>query len=185
MAIFLTSDTHFGHNRSFIYEKRGFNDIYSHDQNIIHNWNSVVKPNDEVYHLGDVMLGSNEYGIERLKQLNGKIYIIRGNHDTNPRIELYKDCDNVIDVYDALYLRWKKYHFYLTHYPCFTGSLEKDSLKGMTCNFFGHTHQKEKFYQDIPFMYSVGVDSNNCTPINIEDAVKFMEDKIKECKQFL
>ena len=185
MSIFITSDTHFGHDREFIFQPRGFRDIYSHDQNIIHNWNSVVGKNDTVYHLGDVMLGDNIHGLECLKQLNGQIHIIRGNHDTNPRLALYKECDNVVEVRDAAYLKYGKYHFFLTHYPCNSGSLEKDCLKGMTCNFFGHTHQQTNFYRDIPYMYHVGVDSHNCTPVNIDDAINYMKVKIEECKNFL
>ena len=59
----------------------------------------------------------------------------------------------------------------MTHYPCFCGSLHHESLKKTTCNFYGHTHQKTNFYQDIPFMYHVGVDSHNCTPISIKTHV--------------
>lgn len=185
MAVFLTSDTHFGHDREFIYKKRGFSNIQEHDNTIIENWNKVVSPNDTVFHLGDVMLGDYVYGLDCLKKLNGNIYIIRGNHDTTNRIQLYETCDNVLGVIDAHYFHYKKYHFYLTHYPCISGSLEKDSLKKMTCNFYGHTHQLDKFFQDMPFVYNVGVDSHNCTPVNIDEAIQDMEDKMIECKKFL
>lgn len=185
MSIFITSDTHFGHDREFIFQPRGFRDIYSHDQNIIHNWNSVVGKNDTVYHLGDVMLGDNVHGLECLKQLNGQIHIIRGNHDTNTRLALYEECDNVVEVCNAAYLKYRKYYFYLTHYPCDSGNLAHDSLKSTTCNFFGHTHQQTNFYRDIPYMYHVGVDSHNCTPVNIDDAINDMKVKFEECKNFL
>ena len=61
--IWLTSDTHFGHDRDFLYKPRGFKNIWDHDKTIIENWNNIIQPNDEVYHLGDVMLGNNEYGM--------------------------------------------------------------------------------------------------------------------------
>ena len=185
MAIYLTSDTHFNHSREFIYEPRGFTNIYDHDRALIKNWNSIVKPEDDVFHLGDVMLGDNAYGLKCVHQLNGKIHIIRGNHDTDTRIELYKNAPNVVEIVDAKYIRYKKYHFFLTHYPCITGNLEKDSLKGMTCNFYGHTHQKNNFYEDRPYMYHVGVDSHNCMPVRIENAIADMEAKVIECKSFL
>ena len=73
--IFVTSDTHFGHDRKFLYSPRGFKSIQEHDEAIIQNWNSVVEPDDTVYHLGDVMLGDNEHGMECLKRLNGNIII--------------------------------------------------------------------------------------------------------------
>ena len=74
--IYLTSDLHFCHDKSFLYEPRGFNSIEEHDENIIKNWNNIITPDDEVYLLGDVMLNDNVKGLNCLKQLNGKIHII-------------------------------------------------------------------------------------------------------------
>ena len=55
--IFLTSDLHFGHNKEFIYKVRGFNSIEEMNEAIIERWNSVVNNDDDVYVLGDLMLG--------------------------------------------------------------------------------------------------------------------------------
>ena len=74
--IWFVSDTHFGHQKEFLWGPRGFESSKEHDEAVIRNWNSVVAPEDIVYHLGDVMLGDNEYGLECLKRLNGKIHII-------------------------------------------------------------------------------------------------------------
>ena len=74
--IFLVSDTHFGHDRAFLYEPRGFSNIADHDEAVIQNWNSVVQPDDTVYHLGDVMLNDNDHGMDCLRRLNGNIIII-------------------------------------------------------------------------------------------------------------
>ena len=60
--IWFTSDTHFGHIKDFLWSPRGFNSIEEHDEIIIKNWNELVAPEDEVYHLGDVMLNDNEHG---------------------------------------------------------------------------------------------------------------------------
>lgn len=185
--IYTVSDTHFGHNRGFIYEPRGFTSIEEHDSAIIECWNSIVKPEDEVYHLGDVMLGGTnyEYGLNCLKKLNGKIHIIRGNHDSDARCARYTEYENVIEVLDATYLNYKGYHFYLTHFPCFSGNLHHDSLKKTTCNLSGHTHDKGKFYQDIPFIYNCALDAHNCYPVSIDEIISDMENKVEECKSFL
>lgn len=58
--IYVTSDTHFCHNKPFIYEDRGFKNIEEMNDTIIENWNKLVKPDDTVIHLGDVMLNDNE-----------------------------------------------------------------------------------------------------------------------------
>ena len=74
--VWFTSDTHFGHKKEFLFEPRGFASSEEHDAAIIEKWNSIVDPCDEVYHLGDIMLGDNEYGMKCLEQLNGRIHII-------------------------------------------------------------------------------------------------------------
>ena len=185
--IWLTSDTHFGHDREFVWGPRGFNNVEEHDQAIIENWNKVVAPGDTVYHLGDVMLGDNKHGLECLEQLNGKIYIVKGNHDTVTREKLYFfDCDTVKDINPAYWIKYNGITFYLSHFPTITSNLEKSAnLKEHIINLYGHTHQKTNFYEDIPFMYHVGVDSHNCTPILIDDIVKDIENKAQECVKYL
>ena len=87
--IYFTSDLHFGHNKEFIYKPRGFNSIEDHDNTIIKNWNNIVTEDDDIYVLGDLMLGDKEYGLNCLKRLRGKIHIVVGNHDTTNKIDLY------------------------------------------------------------------------------------------------
>lgn len=54
--IWFTSDTHFCHDRGFLYEPRGFTNVEDMNEAIVQRWNSVVAPEDTVYHLGDAML---------------------------------------------------------------------------------------------------------------------------------
>ena len=70
--IYFTSDLHFGHDKDFIYKSRGFNSIEDHDNTIIENWNNIVTEDDDIYVLGDLMLGDKEYGLNCLKRLKGK-----------------------------------------------------------------------------------------------------------------
>lgn len=83
MAIFFTADTHFGHHNIIKYCNRPFQTWWEMDKTIIENWNAIVGKNDEVYHLGDFALYSkgSGYAINTAEQLNGKIYLINGNHD--------------------------------------------------------------------------------------------------------
>lgn len=179
--IWLTSDLHLCHDKDFLYAPRGFDNIQDMNETIVQNWNSVVKPEDEVYLLGDVMLDDIDKGLEILKSLNGKIHIICGNHDTPAKRQKYAECDNVVEVSLAAELKYKKYHFFLTHYPCFTGNIQKESFKKTTCNLYGHTHQTTNFYDDIPFMYHVGLDSHNLIPVNIKDIIEEMKEKRNGC----
>ena len=180
--IFLTSDTHFGHDRAFLWSPRGFGNIKEHDEAIIKNWNSEITCDDEVYHLGDVMLGNNDYGMECLSKLNGQIKIIVGNHDTDTRIKLYETLPNVEILGWAYPLKYKKYHFLLSHHPTMTSNLEKAPyLRMHLINLYGHTHQKTNFYNDIPFMFHVGMDSHNCAPILLDDAIEMMKKETQKC----
>ena len=184
--IFLVSDAHFGHNREFLWGPRGFASSKEHDEAIIANWNSVVGPDDIIYHLGDLILGDNEWGCECVKRLNGRIRLIRGNHDSDRRWnEVYPTLPNVELVGLAELIHYRKYHFYLSHFPTLTGNLEKESLHQMTLNLFGHTHQQGWFFEDRPYMYNVGLDANNNTPVLLDDIIDRMKAKVQECISYL
>ena len=82
MAIYFLSDTHFGHKRVLEFERFNFKTIEEHDDYIIEKWNSTIKENDKVYHLGDVIFKYSKYTLEELmSKLNGYKILIRGNHD--------------------------------------------------------------------------------------------------------
>ena len=184
--IYFTSDLHFGHDREFIWGPRGFQSSFEHDETIIKNWNNLITEEDEVYILGDLILGDNAAGRKKLAQLRGKLHIIWGNHDTEPRKQIYSTLHNVVQVHGyADILKYKGYTFYMSHFPTMTANLEAESLKRGTLNLFGHTHQQTNFYQDIPMMYHVGVDSHNNTPVSIEQIIQDMNNKASECIQYL
>lgn len=183
--IFLTSDTHFGHDREFIWKARGFNSVKEMNETIVQKWNDTISTEDDVYVLGDIILGDPS-NIEYVKRLNGKFHIVLGNHDTANREKMYRELPNVVEIAEVgIRLKYKKHHFVLTHYPMMTGNLEKESLKQMSLNLYGHTHQASNFYNDIPFMYHVGVDSHDCYPVLLDDIIEEMYAKVKECKAFL
>lgn len=179
--IFVTADTHFGHNKEFLYKPRGFNSILEHDQAIIKNWNSVVDKDDDVYLLGDVMLGDNEYGKNCVKQLNGKIHVILGNHCTAARERIYvEELDNIVEVKYATIIKYGKCRFYLSHYPTMTSNYDDAHFNQRLFNLYGHTHQKTNFYNDMFCIYHVGADSHNCTPVLIDDIINEMREKYLE-----
>ena len=185
--IFLTSDLHFNHDREFVWKVRGFESVEEMNEVIVEKWNTVVSKDDDVYVLGDLCLGGGDVSVLAankvlIESLNGKLHIIRGNHDTDPRVRMYETCANVVDIVKwADMLKYRGYHFYLSHFPTLTGNLEKESLKQCTCNLFGHTHQADNFHMDMPFMYHVGVDSHNCYPVALDDIIEEMKSKVREC----
>lgn len=178
--------SHFNHNREFIWKPRGFQSVEEMNEAIVERHNSVVAPDDEVYVLGDLCLGGGgegalsaaKYLIERL---SGKLHIILGNHDTPARIAMYETCENVVEIVYATMIHYRGYHFYLSHFPTMTANLEKETLKQCTINLYGHTHQQNNFFEDRPYMYHVGMDSHNCCPVLLDDAIEEMKNKVKEC----
>ena len=186
--IYVTSDLHLCHDREFLYRPRGFENINDMNEFIVKTWNETVKPDDMVYVLGDLVLGGDKGtadGIEMLKSLNGKMWIILGNHDTDNRISQYIRLPHVSSVSYAEMLKYDGYRFFMTHYPCNTSNLEKESMKQCILNLFGHTHSKEKFYNDIPYMYHVGMDAHGCKPVLIDEIIEDIKNKIIECKKNL
>ncbi len=185
--IWITSDLHIGHDREFVYADRGFDSIEEHDSALVDNWNSLVSSEDTVYVLGDIMLKHDlkdnefDYGLSVLKQLNGKLIIIRGNHDSEAKIERYKTCSNILDAgAAALYLNYPKvgsYHFYMSHYPTLVSHEKLKPMKTALINLYGHTHQKEHFYNDHPYMYCVCLDAHNMKPMLMEDIIEEIKTK--------
>jgi calcineurin-like phosphoesterase family protein len=82
VAIFFTSDTHFGDPRVLRIDKRPFASLPEHDAALIERWNAEVGPEDEVWHLGDFALHVRPERIhELLATLNGRKHLITGNND--------------------------------------------------------------------------------------------------------
>jgi len=184
--IWLTSDLHLFHNRDFVYKNRGFENVEEMNSAIEANWNALVGEEDEVYILGDLMVcgkdRSNEEGMAIVRRLKGKKHIILGNHDTKARIAMYEQEESIVDVQYATMFHYKGYDFYLSHFPSITTDLHYEDLETGIINFFGHTHTKEKFYNDLPFMYNVSVDAHENRPVSIDEALKEIKKKYQENK---
>ena len=183
-GVFFTSDTHFGHSKIIDYCKRPFSSIEEHDKTLIQNWNNVVGQDDTVFHLGDFAYGNSQFVSNIIKQLNGNIILIKGNHDLrnmNPTLyNIFSDA-----VYQARILIDKQ-TVYLNHFPflCFEHgdiNLYKDNY---SIQLFGHVHSGPLTSSEdtsrlnilLPTQYDVGVDNNNFTPISWID----VKNKIKQ-----
>ena len=76
---FATSDTFFGRPSIIDIAKRPFSSIEEMNESLLDNWNKVVKPNDTVYHLGN-LAWNPVIAEDIIKLLNGKIYLISLSH---------------------------------------------------------------------------------------------------------
>jgi calcineurin-like phosphoesterase family protein len=157
--IWFTSDNHFGHKNIIKYCKRPFVSVEEMDEAMVERWNKVVRPGDQVYHLGDVMMGTNirERCTALRKRLNGHITLLLGNHDRGPGV--YRDAgfDRVMRSYlvngpKAMGLINMRHHP-----PVVRG--------GDTLHLCGHVHEAWKRQDNV---INVGVDVWNFTPVTID-----------------
>lgn len=82
--VYFTSDTHFNHDKPFIYESRGYKDRYEHNDALIAKINEIVRPHDVLFHLGDFCLNITMPEFEQIvSRINcNNIYYIWGNHNS-------------------------------------------------------------------------------------------------------
>jgi calcineurin-like phosphoesterase family protein len=78
-TVWFSSDTHFLH--AMVAGLRGFTSSAEHDEAVIYRWNQTVRPDDLVWHLGDVGLGNETRVLEQAARLNGRKQLVSGNHD--------------------------------------------------------------------------------------------------------
>ena len=60
---------------------RGFANAEEMNEYMIRKWNGKVRKNDEVVIISDLSWGTAEQTNELLTMLNGRLYLIIGNHD--------------------------------------------------------------------------------------------------------
>ena len=174
--IYITSDLHFNHQKPFIYEPRGFSSPDEMNEKLIENYNNIVGPQDDVYILGDLCLG----GADRLddnfiliSRLNGCKHIIRGNHDSDKKIDMYNSIFTVVEIQNAQYLKYNGYHFYLSHFPTFCSNYDDKGLKHCLINLCGHSHIRDKFIDmDKGLIYHCEVDCQNNAPVSIDQVIE-------------
>ena len=186
MAIFFTSDTHFCHNKPFLYEPRGFGSVEEMNEAIVERWNNIVKPEDEVYHLGDFALNDIDAAIPYINRLNGTIRWILGNHDTDKkRGKIIEECPHVWEIGYAYLIKYdKKFSIYMSHYPTLTANYDDKKFTQHVIALHGHTHQQKNWLDPRnPFTYHVGVDSHNCTPVHIDEVLTDVRQRWNEIGQ--
>lgn len=166
MAIFVSGDTHFGHSNIIKHCNRPFSSDVEMDKIMIRNWNEVVGPDDDVWHLGDFLYRARHPLAWYLEQLNGHIHLILGNHD-KPYQRGIRAWDDFYDIEHYKQLNYDGMEIILFHYPIqswyhwYRGAI----------HLHGHSHGK---VQPIHRRMDVGVDSNDFRPIPLDSIVRIM-----------
>ena len=137
------SDLHFYHESLNIQmDCRGFEDAAGMNAHMIRQWNSRVRPRDEVVILGDLSVAKGPATNEITEQLNGKLYLIEGNHDKFLKDRKFdRSRFEWILPYAELYDHKRK--VILCHYPvfCYNGQYrKKKNGEDRTYMLYGHVH---------------------------------------------
>ena len=185
-GIWFTSDTHFGHNNIIKFCKRPWKTTEEMDEALIERWNSVVKPDDIVFHLGDFAFATNGRWKELINRLNGHIYLIVGNHD-----EIRYPGHQVFELFEGvttqLALKIDNRHVYLNHYPflCYGGTYRNPEQA--VIQLYGHIHSgpncggmdTDRLVNLFPYQYDVGVDNNNYTPVSWQQVQEIINKQVE------
>ena len=182
-AVFLVSDTHFGHagvcrfmRNDGVTKLRPWDNPEEMDEAMVKLWNERVRPKDKVYHLGDVVINRKVLSI--MSRLNGDKVLIRGNHD------IFK-----MEDYTKYFRDIRSYHvmngMILSHVP-----IHADSIARFGVNIHGHTHSNRVmrprgvdvrtgqilYSNEIDVRYHcVCVEQTDFTPILFEDVIRRIE----------
>lgn len=141
-------------------ESRPFYDLNHMNRALIENWNERVQPDDTVYHLGDFALGNKAGWPGFRRALNGRIILVKGNHDRGKEFMLQCGID---EVHESLELELGGFKVRMQHIPS-----RNPAQYGCDYLLVGHVHEK---WANQGSMINVGVDVRNCRPSTFEELI--------------
>ena len=164
--VFFTADTHFGHMGQA--ERRGFATVVEHDNELIHRWNRDVPKDGIVFHIGDFAYKNSAEERQRIfKRLNGRKYLVIGNHDDSKTISLPWAAPPEHRMIVQIGSGEDQVTLVLDHYG---GRVWYNSHHG-AFQLYGHSHG------GLPATTAacdVGVDEWGLQPIQLKDAMDYM-----------
>jgi calcineurin-like phosphoesterase family protein len=156
---YFTSDHHFGHGAARGFYGRPFLSLDEMDYQMITRWNSVVKPDDEVWHLGDFAVHQSSDRVNHLlNELHGNKHLIVGNNDD----AAVTSCTGWLSVQAYAEITIHETKLVLCHYPFRTW---RDMGKG-SINLHGHSHGRLK---PLLRQFDVGVDARDFRPVRLAE----------------
>lgn len=155
MKTWIISDTHFNHKNIIKYCNRPFNSVGEMNESMIRLWNNTVSKDDIVWHLGDFAMGTQEEIRTLVQRLNGRIYLITGNHDDHS-VKWYYDC-GFERVYDRPVIVENEYIF--SHHP-------REQMAKEYKYVFGHVHDDKDIKDYTKNTFCACVERINYKPID-------------------
>ncbi len=173
--IYVTADLHFFHDNIIRHCNRPFRDADAMNEKLIQNWNSLVKPDDEVYILGDVTMKGPDQAFSLLSRLAGKKYLIRGNHDRFVDNDEWQQYSWVFEwVKDYYEMTVDNQVFVLCHYPFAEWNQQRRGAIHLHGHQHNHSDYNLKQREEGLRRYDVGVDANGFAPVAFNQIVSFL-----------
>ena len=161
MSTYFTSDHHFGHAGALGLCRRPFASVAKMDRQMIDRWNSVVGPDDEVWHVGDFAIRQRPERVASLvKALHGRKHLVTGNNDD----AAVKGCDGWESVQPYAEVSVDGMYLVLCHYPFRTW---RKMSKGWI-NLHGHSHGR---LTPLPRQFDVGVEVWDFRPVRLAEVL--------------
>lgn len=145
--LFVTSDTHFNHNKEFVYKVRGYENPQEMTENMINVINSTVGEDGILLHLGDFCLNTtSEQYFDILSKLKIKeIWMLWGNHN-NPIQKSYGGTREQVAAYNkGIFIRYLGHYFTFRNnrkeFICFHFPIRVyDNMNNGSMHLCGHSH---------------------------------------------
>ncbi|MHB8232090.1 MAG: metallophosphoesterase family protein [bacterium] len=213
---FIISDTHFDHSNIISFEpmraalikpeevSEYFDLTRLIDIRLIEIWNSIIKPEDHVLHLGDVVMGGKDRITGYVKKLNGRIHLLKGNHDSSNYIYEELGVDVLEDVhifldgtYDLLAMKHKYanaviteingYRIMFSHFPVINNIVHDigkfndttvelyEIFKKYYCDVNIHGHVHSHSIKIASFCVNASIEVMDFEPWKVKDILKQLQ----------
>jgi len=131
------------------------------DEALIARWNERIGPEDTVYHLGDFCFRNWRGADTYLRQLNGRIHLIAGNHD-DETVAHHASLFASISLIREIHERGRR--VVLCHYPM----REWHGSWNGAWHIFGHVHGRLD-HQPHGYSLDVGADAHDFRPWSVDE----------------
>lgn len=167
MDYWFTADWHLGHKNIIMHCKRPFSSAEEMDEHIIETANSLIKPNDQVFFLGDLSMYYS-YVEKYLPRLKGRWVMFRGNHDMRWWNKFVREAEptstwRLESWHDLKSFNVDKRKVVMCHYPLVTW----DGAHHRSIMAHGHSHGN--LVKGHLARIDVGIDCFDYKPINFDE----------------
>jgi calcineurin-like phosphoesterase family protein len=202
-----TSDLHVGHLNIIPFCSRPFEttviehfalgdaevtvpDVPGMNQALLDNYNDTVDPTDEVWFVGDVVMGTFKDNIEFMRRFHGNKFLVPGNHDRCHKMlpkwakwqPFYEDVGfTVLNSQEIIELGGQSVK--VCHFPYRGDSHHDDRFSGLRPDdegdwlIHGHTHSSGQVDR-AQRMLHVGVDAWDYRPVSDDQLISLMREEV-------